>query len=56
MADDIIEKEKKVKDTEKLYTNLREVLSQHPGPQVAVSLNKTQRALRERGEEMKVTQ
>ncbi|XP_029037703.2 cilia- and flagella-associated protein 58-like [Osmia bicornis bicornis] len=53
MAHDIIEKEKKIKDTEKLYTNLREVLSQHPGPQVAISLNKTQKALRERGEEMK---
>lgn len=54
MAADMIEKEKKVKDTEKLYMNLREILSKHPGPQVMVSLNKTQKALRERGKKVKV--
>ncbi|CAK9828131.1 Cilia- and flagella-associated protein 58 [Anthophora retusa] len=53
MAADIIEKEKKIKDTEKLYMNLREILSRHPGPQVAISLSKTQKALRERGQKMK---
>ncbi|XP_050575770.1 cilia- and flagella-associated protein 58-like [Bombus affinis] len=53
MAADMIEKEKKVKDTEKLYMNLREILSKHPGPQVMVSLNKTQKALRERGKKVK---
>ncbi|KOC62419.1 Coiled-coil domain-containing protein 147 [Habropoda laboriosa] len=53
MAADVIEKEKKIKDTEKLYMNLREILSRHPGPQVAISLSKTQKALRERGQKMK---
>ncbi|XP_043526995.1 cilia- and flagella-associated protein 58-like [Frieseomelitta varia] len=53
MAADMIEKEKKIKDTEKLYMNLREILSKHPGPEVAISLNKTQKALRERGRKVK---
>ncbi|XP_076482723.1 cilia- and flagella-associated protein 58 [Bombus vancouverensis nearcticus] len=53
MAADMIEKEKKIKDTEKLYMNLREILSKHPGPQAMVSLNKTQKALRERGKKVK---
>ncbi|XP_076303006.1 cilia- and flagella-associated protein 58-like [Lasioglossum baleicum] len=53
MATDLVEKEKKVKDTEKLYMNLREILSNHPGPQVTISLNKTQKALRERGQKVK---
>ncbi|XP_076664868.1 cilia- and flagella-associated protein 58 isoform X2 [Andrena cerasifolii] len=53
MDADMIEKEKKIKDTEKLYMNLREILSKHPGPQVAISLNKTQEALRDRGQKMK---
>ncbi|XP_054004933.1 cilia- and flagella-associated protein 58-like isoform X2 [Hylaeus anthracinus] len=53
MASAMIEKEKKIKDTERLYMNLREILSKHPGPHVAISLNKTQKALRERGQKMK---
>ncbi|XP_015433569.1 PREDICTED: cilia- and flagella-associated protein 58-like [Dufourea novaeangliae] len=53
MASDAIDKEKKIKDTEKLYMNLREILSKYPGPQVTISLNKTQKALRERGQKMK---
>ncbi|KAK1118820.1 hypothetical protein K0M31_014594 [Melipona bicolor] len=56
MAADMIEKEKKIKDTEKLYMNLREILSKHPGPEVAISLNKTQKALRERGQKVKVNE
>ncbi|XP_076230789.1 cilia- and flagella-associated protein 58 [Calliopsis andreniformis] len=53
MSSDMIEKEKKIKDTEKLYMNLREILLKHPGPQVTLSLSKTQKALRERGQKMK---
>ncbi|PBC28999.1 Coiled-coil domain-containing protein [Apis cerana cerana] len=53
MAEDAIDKEKKIKDTEKLYMNLREILSKQPGPQVTVALSKTQKALRERGQKMK---
>nr|XP_033339390.1 cilia- and flagella-associated protein 58-like [Megalopta genalis] len=53
MASELVDREKQIKDTEKLYMNLREILSNHPGPQVTVSLNKTQKALRERGKKMK---
>ncbi|XP_076643190.1 cilia- and flagella-associated protein 58 isoform X2 [Halictus rubicundus] len=53
MASELVDKEKQIKDTEKLYMNLREILSKHPGPQVTISLNKTQKALRERGQKMK---
>ncbi|XP_076767182.1 cilia- and flagella-associated protein 58 [Xylocopa sonorina] len=53
MAVCMIDKEKKIKDTERLYMNLREILSKHPGPQVAISLSKTQKALRQRGQKMK---
>ncbi|XP_026674723.1 cilia- and flagella-associated protein 58-like [Ceratina calcarata] len=53
MAAKLIEKEKKIKDTEKLYMNIRDILSQQPGPHVVVALNKTQKALRERGQKMK---
>jgi len=54
MSDEIIEKEKKVKDTERLYTNLRAVLSRQPDPQAAVNLDKAQDALRKRGIKLKV--
>lgn len=54
MAEDAIDKEKKIKDIEKLYMNLREILSKQPGPQVTIALIKTQKALRERGQKMKV--
>lgn len=50
----MIQKEKKIKEGEKLYMNLRAVLSKQPGPEVIISLQKTQKALRERGKKMKV--
>ncbi|XP_076227482.1 cilia- and flagella-associated protein 58 [Nomia melanderi] len=53
MASELIDKEKKIRDTEKLYMNLREILSKHPGPHVMIALNKTQKALRERGQKTK---
>ncbi|XP_043500421.1 cilia- and flagella-associated protein 58-like [Polistes fuscatus] len=49
----IIDKEKRVQDTEKLYMNLREILVKQPGPQITMALNKTQKALRKRGNKMK---
>lgn len=55
MASELIDKEKKIRDTEKLYMNLREILSKHPGPHVTIALNKTQKALRERGQKTKVS-
>jgi prefoldin subunit 5 len=54
MSTEMIVKEKKIKDMEKLYTNLRNVVANKPGPEVLVHLNKTRRALRDRGNKMKV--
>lgn len=50
----MISKEKKIKDTEKLYMNLRDVLSKQRDPQAMASLDKVQNALRERGDKLKV--
>ncbi|KAL2726697.1 cilia- and flagella-associated protein 58-like [Vespula squamosa] len=49
----IIDKEKRVQDTEKLYINLREIMAKQPGPQMTIALNKTRKALRDRGNKMK---
>ncbi|KAI4483156.1 hypothetical protein M0804_008211 [Polistes exclamans] len=49
----IIDKEKRVQDTEKLYMNLREILVKQPGPRITMALNETQKALRKRGNKMK---
>lgn len=54
MSSDMISKEKKIKDTEKLYMNLRDVLSKQRDPQAMASLDKVQNALRERGDKLKV--
>ncbi|XP_024936325.1 cilia- and flagella-associated protein 58 isoform X2 [Cephus cinctus] len=53
MSSEMIDKEKKIKESEKLYMNLREILSKLPGPEVLCILDNTQKALRERGKEMK---
>ena len=54
MSTEMIEKEKKIRETEKLYMGLREMIAKQPGPEALVYLNKTRRALRERGKKMKV--
>lgn len=54
MSTDMIDKEKKMRNNEKLYMNLRDVLSKQPDPRVAASLDKVQSALRKRGEKLKV--
>lgn len=54
MSGDMIDKEKKIKDTEKLYINLRNVLSKQPDPQVVANLDKIQNALRKREDKLKV--
>jgi len=56
LSDEIIEKEKKIKNSERLYTNLRAVLSRQLDPQAAVNLDKVQDALRKRGIKLKVTE
>ncbi|XP_018316721.1 cilia- and flagella-associated protein 58 [Mycetomoellerius zeteki] len=53
MSTDIIHKERKLKDAEKLYMNLRDVLSKQPNSQRETSLNKVQNILRKRGEKIK---
>ncbi|XP_011063040.1 PREDICTED: coiled-coil domain-containing protein 147-like [Acromyrmex echinatior] len=53
MSTDIIQKERKLNDTEKLYMNLRDVLSKQPNLQKETSLNKVQNILRKRGEKIK---
>ncbi|XP_011154123.1 cilia- and flagella-associated protein 58 [Harpegnathos saltator] len=53
MSDDIIDKERKIKDTEKLYMNLRDVLSKQREPWTAASLDEVRNALRKRGEKLK---
>lgn len=55
MSSELIDKEKKIKDTEKLYMNLREIIAKQPGPEVLVRLSRTRRALTDRGKKMKVT-
>lgn len=50
----IIDKEKKIQDTEKLNINLRDVLSKQRDPQAVINLNKVQNDLRRRGEKLKV--
>ncbi|KMQ95066.1 putative coiled-coil domain-containing protein 147 [Lasius niger] len=53
MSTDMMDKERKLRDTEKLYMNLRDVLSRQPDPQAAAGLNKVQNILRKRGEKLK---
>lgn len=54
MSADMMDKERKLRDTEKLYMNLRDVLSRQPDPQAAENLNKVQNILRKKGEKLKV--
>jgi len=51
----MINKEKKLKDIEKLYMNLRDVLSKQPNLQISTNLNKIQNIVRKRGEKIKVS-
>lgn len=51
----MIDKERKIKDTEKLYMNLRDVLSKQSNLQTTMNLKKIQNALRKRGDKIKVS-
>ncbi|XP_033208535.1 cilia- and flagella-associated protein 58-like [Belonocnema kinseyi] len=53
MSSEMINKEKTIKYTEKLYANVREMLIKQPGPEVVEVLSKTQKSLVERGNKMK---
>lgn len=56
LSSELIDKDRKIKETEKLYMDLREMLSKQPGPELIENFDKTQKALRERGKKMKVTE
>ncbi|GLG96888.1 Coiled-coil domain-containing protein 147, partial [Gryllus bimaculatus] len=47
-----IEREVQLRDAQRLYAGLRQLLERQPGPEVAVTLHRTQQALRERGRKM----
>ncbi|XP_063978524.1 cilia- and flagella-associated protein 58-like [Diachasmimorpha longicaudata] len=53
LSSELIERDEKIKETEKLYMDLREMLSKQPGPELIGNFDKTQKALRQRGKKMK---
>lgn len=55
MSSSIIDKERKLKDTEKLYMNLRNVLSRQSNLQMTTNLNNIKNLLHKRGEKIKVS-
>lgn len=54
MSCELISKTKKIKETEKLYMDMRQILLKQPGPEFVSNLEKTKEALRVRGRKMKV--
>ncbi|KAK9886136.1 hypothetical protein WA026_014923 [Henosepilachna vigintioctopunctata] len=52
-SSEAVERERQFKEVQRLYLNLRQVLAQQPGPSVKEELNKTQKALRLRGNKLK---
>ncbi|XP_044753434.1 cilia- and flagella-associated protein 58-like [Coccinella septempunctata] len=52
-SSEAVERERQLKEVQRLYLNLRQVLAQQPSPSVKEELNKTQKALRLRGNKLK---
>lgn len=50
----MIERERQLKEAERLYLNLRQVVAKQPGPEIQGRLVKTQKALSNRIRKMKV--
>lgn len=50
-----VERERQLKEAERLYLNLRQVLAKQPGPEIQSELSKTQRALKNKGDKLKVS-
>ncbi|KAK5644587.1 hypothetical protein RI129_005887 [Pyrocoelia pectoralis] len=48
-----VERERQLKEAEKLYTNLKQIMSKQPGPTIQEDLNKTRKALTLRGNKLK---
>lgn len=55
MSSSMVDKERKLKDTEKLYMNLRNVLSRQPNLQITTNLNNIQSLLHKRDDKIKVS-
>lgn len=53
-ASEAVERERHLKEAQRLYLNLRTVLAKQPGPGIKEQLLKTQRALKIRGDKLKV--
>ncbi|KAL0274940.1 UNVERIFIED_CONTAM: hypothetical protein PYX00_002956 [Menopon gallinae] len=51
--EEAIKRESQLKQTERLYLNLRKMLSRQPGPETTEKLRKTEMALKDRGVKMK---
>lgn len=53
-SSEAVERERQLKEVERLYLNLRQVVSKQPGAEIQSELTKTQRALVARKNKMKV--
>ncbi|XP_011303449.1 coiled-coil domain-containing protein 147 [Fopius arisanus] len=53
LSTELIEKDVKIKETEKLYIDLRGLLSKQPEPEIVENFEKARNALRERSKKMK---
>jgi hypothetical protein len=53
-SSEAIERERQLKEAEKLYLSLKQVLAKQPGPGLREELTKTQQALKNRGDQLKV--
>lgn len=54
MSSQLIVKEKTIKYTERLYTNVKEILGKQPGVEVTEMLTKTRKTLIDRSNKIKV--
>ncbi|XP_068899538.1 cilia- and flagella-associated protein 58-like isoform X1 [Tenebrio molitor] len=52
-SSEAIERERQLKEAEKLYLSLKQVLAKQPGPGLREELTKTQQALKNRGDQLK---
>ncbi|XP_044264662.1 cilia- and flagella-associated protein 58-like [Tribolium madens] len=52
-SSEAIERERQLKEAEKLYLSLKQVLAKQPGPGIREELTKTQKALKSRGDQLK---
>lgn len=54
MTTEALERERQLKETQNLYMNLRQVLARQPSPDIQQELMQTKKALKIRGDKMKV--